>query len=57
MIRQFIHDKVLLLNASTLTLSFMNIQEVLKIILLLVSIFYTLYRILGEYRKQNKEKG
>lgn len=57
MIRQIIHDKVLLLNASTLTLSFMNIQEVLKIILLLVSIIYTLYRIFGEYKKQNKEKG
>jgi len=57
MIKQFIHDKVLLLNASTLTLSFMNIQEVLKIILLLVSIFYTLYRIFGEYKKQNEKKG
>lgn len=57
MIKDFIHDKVLLLNASTLTLSFMDIQEVLKIILLLVSIFYTLYRILGEYKKQNEEKG
>jgi len=35
----------------------MNIQEVLKIILLLVSIFYTLYRIFGEYKKQNEKKG
>jgi len=57
MIKEIIHDKVILFNLSTITMSFMNIQEVLKIILLLMSIIYTLYRIIGEYRKQNEEKG
>lgn len=57
MFKDFIYDKVILLNASALTLSFMNIQEILKLILLCFSIIYTIYRIVGEYRKQNQEKG
>ena len=53
MIKQFIQDKVILLNAGALTISFMDIQEILKIILLLASIIYTICKIIGEYKTKN----
>lgn len=57
MIKQIIHDKVILLNAGAFTISFMDIQEILKIILLLASIIYTICRIFGEYKKQKHREG
>lgn len=57
MIRQIIHDKVILFNAGAFTISFMDIQEILKIILLLASIIYTICRIFGEYKKQKHREG
>lgn len=40
-----IMDKVILLNASALTLSFMEIEALLKIVLLIFSIIYTIVKI------------
>ena len=57
MIKSIINDKVILLNTGALTISFTEVEAILKIILLSASILYTFYRILGEYRKQNQEKG
>jgi len=57
MIKSIINDKVILLNTGALTISFTEVEAILKIILLGASIIYTLYRIIGEYRKQNQEKG
>lgn len=42
-------DKVVLLNTGVFTLSFMEIESLLKIILLIVSIIYTIIKIL--YKK------
>lgn len=55
MIKDIINDKVILLNTGTLTLSFMDIEEILKLILLSISIIYTLIRIYNEYLKYNKK--
>lgn len=57
MIKNIINDKVILFNTGALTISFTDVEAILKIILLSASILYTFYRILGEYRKQNEEKG
>ena len=54
MIKDIINDKVILLNTGTLTLSFMDIEEILKLLLLSISIIYTLIRIYNEYLKYNK---
>lgn len=54
MIKDIINDKVILLNTGTLTLSFMDIEEILKLFLLSISIIYTLIRIYNEYLKYNK---
>lgn len=40
-----INDKVILFNLSTLTLSFADIEEVLKLLLLICSIIYTIIKI------------
>jgi len=48
--KQIIWDKVMLLNAGALTLSFMEIESLLKIVLLIISIIYTIVRII--YQKQ-----
>ena len=40
-----IMDKVIILNASALTLSFMEIEALLKIVLLIFSIIYTIVKI------------
>jgi len=48
--KQIIWDKVMLFNAGALTLSFMEIESLLKIVLLIVSIVYTIIRIV--YQKQ-----
>ena len=41
-----ITDKVMLLNASALTLSFMEIEALLKIVLLIFSIIYTIVKMI-----------
>lgn len=48
--KQIIWDKVMLLNAGVMTLSFVEIESLLKIVLLIVSIVYTIVRII--YQKQ-----
>lgn len=56
MIKQFISDKVILCNAGALTISFTQVENTLKIILLLASIIYTLSKIYGEYKAQGEKK-
>jgi len=47
MIKEFITDKVLLLNTGALTVTtFMELQEILKIILLITSIIYTIFKMI-----------
>lgn len=55
--KQIINDKVVLLNASTISISFMNVQDVLKITLLTISIIYTLIRTFNELKKNDEKKG
>ena len=57
MLKQIINDKVLLLNSGTLTISFMNVEMVLKLILLTISILYTGLRIYKEICKQKDNNG
>jgi hypothetical protein len=47
--KDFILDKVMLLNAGAMTLSFMEIESLLKIVLLIISIIYTIIKII--YKK------
>jgi|DEB0MinimDraft_4_1074332.scaffolds.fasta_scaffold01056_3 hypothetical protein len=56
MIKQLINDKVILLNTGAITVSFMDIEAMLKILLLSVSIIYTLIRLYKEYTDINDEK-
>lgn len=56
MLRQIINDKVILLNSGALTVSFLNVEMVLKLLLLSVSIIYTVIRIYREICKRNDEK-
>ena len=44
--KQFLLDKVLLLNGSVLALSFMEIEAILKLILLIFSIAYTIIKMI-----------
>lgn len=47
MIKEFITDKVLLLNTGALTVTtFMELQEILKIVLLITSIIYTIFKMI-----------
>lgn len=48
--------KLAILNASTFILSFTNIEAFLKIILLCVSIIYTLAKIYEIYDRKNQQK-
>jgi steroid 5-alpha reductase family enzyme len=48
--KQIIWDKVMLINASVMTLSFVEIESLLKILLMIVSIIYTIVKIL--YNKE-----
>jgi hypothetical protein len=57
MIRQIINDKVILLNSGALTISFMDVENILKIILLTISILYTALRIYKEINRSNQQKG
>lgn len=47
--KQIIWDKVMLFNVGAMTLSFMEIESLLKIVLLIVSIIYTIIKIV--YKK------
>jgi len=55
MIRELIQDKVILLNAGAITVSFMDIEAMLKIILLSASIIYTVIRIYHEIKKSDEK--
>jgi hypothetical protein len=56
MIRELIQDKVILLNAGAITVSFMDIEAILKIILLSASIIYTVIRIYHEIKTKTDDK-
>ena len=56
MIKQLISDKVILCNAGAITISFMDIEQTLKIILLSASIVYTLVKLYKEYKDINDDK-
>jgi len=51
--------KLAAINGSTMLLSFSNIEQTLKIVLVVASIFYTLYKIyeIHENRKYKKRGG
>lgn len=51
--KQLVIDKVLLFNTAAITLSFMNIEYMLKILLLSLSITYTIVRIYKETKKSD----
>ena len=53
--KDFIYDKVTLLNTGVFALSFMNIENMLKIVLLIVSIIYTLLKIKDYYYNKGKD--
>jgi len=48
--------KLYFLNTITMALSFSNMESALKIILLVISIFYTLLKIVETLRKKNNAK-
>lgn len=48
--------KVGLLNSIAILISFANIEDFLKIILLIVSIIYTIYKILELMQKRKEKK-
>ena len=50
--KQLIHDKLVWLNAGVITISFMDIEDILKIVLLLISIVYTLIRTFNELKNK-----
>lgn len=41
-----INDKVILLNTGILTMTFMDIEAILKLVLLIISIVYTIIKII-----------
>ena len=47
--------KLYILNSITMALSFSNLESVLKIILLVVSIFYTMLKMFETLRKRNND--
>ena len=51
--KELLTDKVILLNTGAITISFMDVEFVLKIILLSVSIAYTLVRLYKETKKSD----
>jgi hypothetical protein len=51
--KQLVIDKVLLFNTAAITLSFMNIEYMLKILLLSLSIAYTIVRLYKETKKSD----
>jgi len=54
--REILTDKVILCNAGAITISFMDIEQTLKIILLSASIVYTLVKLYKEYKHINDDK-
>lgn len=52
--KDFILDKVMLINFSVMTLSFAEIESLLKIVLLIASIIYTIIKII--YNKTGDEQ-
>jgi len=51
--KELLTDKVILLNTGAITISFMDVEFILKIILLSVSIAYTLIRLYKETKKSD----
>jgi len=47
--------KLYILNSITMALSFSNLESALKIILLIVSIFYTMLKMVETLRKRNND--
>jgi hypothetical protein len=49
--KEFLTDKVLLVNAAALSVTtFMELQEILKILLLITSIIYTIYKMIYNHK-------
>lgn len=49
--KEFLTDKVLLVNAGALSVTtFMELQEILKILLLITSIIYTIYKMIYNHK-------
>lgn len=57
MFKCLLQDRVLLFNTSAITISFMEVEQMLKIVLLTTSIIYTIARLYSEYKNIKKEKG
>lgn len=54
-ILNLINDKVILLNAGALSITFMDVQEILKILVLVTSLIYTSIRLYRELNKKNQK--
>jgi len=55
MLKELFYDKVMMVNLGALTLSFSNIENTLKIFLLITSIIYTIIRIVHHYHTRKCE--
>lgn len=55
-IQDILTDKVLMINLASITISFSNIEMLLKLVLLCASIIYTIMKIIELYQKKcNKD--
>jgi len=54
-IQDILSDKVILINLTSITISFANIEMILKLMLLCTSIVYTIMKIIELYQKKCKK--
>jgi len=54
-IQDILSDKVILINLTSITISFANIEMILKLMLLCTSIVYTIMKIIELYKKKCKK--
>ena len=54
-IQDILSDKVILINLTSITISFANIEMILKLMLLSTSIVYTIMKIIELYKKKCKK--
>jgi hypothetical protein len=54
-IQDILSDKVILINLTSITISFANIEMILKLMLLCTSIVYTIMKIIELYQKKYKK--
>jgi len=53
-LQDILTDKVLMINLASITISFSNIEMILKLVLLCASIIYTFMKIIELYKKKCK---